>query len=158
MHGAIIFKMSNNVQAMAPPCPVSSKKERCFCLSFPQWSPRPKESHFHDPGTRRTAGRTRCDNASPFCAPDVDVFQVSGAARGVSPALSPSLPSRPECPTQMSHCRQNPLLMSFFHPAISTPFAKNQSSKVNRLLQGYVLPPLAHTPQAGRYSHFLGEK
>src|SRR5258708_16057310 len=44
MHVAILIKMSDNVQAMAPPCPVGSKKERCFRLSFPLWSPRPKES------------------------------------------------------------------------------------------------------------------
>jgi len=46
-----------------------------------------------------------------------------------------SLQSRPGYPTQMSHCRQNQLLTSFFHSAISTTFAKNQSSKVYRLLQ-----------------------
>src|SRR5579884_1974075 len=58
----------------------------------------------------------------------------------------------------MSHYRQNQYLMSFFHSAISTPFAQNQSSRVDRLLQGYVLPPPAHTHQAGRHSHFLAEK
>src|SRR5881275_2741183 len=58
----------------------------------------------------------------------------------------------------MSHYRQNHHLTSFFHCAISTTFAQNQSSRVYRLLQGYVLPPLAHTPHAGRYSHFLAEK
>jgi hypothetical protein len=57
---------------------------------------------------RETAHVERWNNTAlpttrPFCAHDVVVFQVRGDAQGMSSPLSPSLPSRPGYPSQMSH-------------------------------------------------------
>src|SRR6266849_4766862 len=116
---------------------VQLAQKRSAASAFPSHCGRPDPKNLTSTILERDERREEhvATTPRPFCAPDVVVFQVSGDARGVSPALSPSLQSRPGYPTQMSHCRQNQLLTSYFHSAISTTFAKNQSSKVYRLLQ-----------------------